>query len=108
MVSFSMIVGYLDFDGTGVGPIEANAIPVVDANAVLPVSIPGQSLQAIAGRHAEITQDCGGIELVQLALGHTPNVRRTDPPRSSSVTPVEDVLGAAILERNNHDDMVAR
>ena len=50
-----MIVGYLDFDGAGVCPDEADAIPVVDANAVLTDSVSGQSLQAVAGRYAEIT-----------------------------------------------------
>lgn len=103
-----MIVGYLDFDGAGIGPDEANAIPVVDANAVLPAAVPGQSLQSVAGRYEEITQDCGGIKLVQLPLSHAPNSGRTDPSRASSVTPVEDVLSAAISERNNHNDMIAR
>ena len=102
-----MIVSYLDFDGTCVGPDEADAIPVVDANAVLPASVPGQSFQPVAGRYAEIAQDCGGIELVQLSLSHTPNCRRASTPRGSSVPPVENVLGAATLG-DNHDDMVAR
>ena len=103
-----MIVGYFDFYGTSFGPDEADAILVVDANAVLPASVPGQSLQSIAGRYTKIAYDCGGIELVQLSLSHTPNGRGTDTSRVSSVTSVEYVLGAAILERNNHDDMIAR
>ena len=103
-----MIIGYLDFGGTGLGPDEANAIPVVDANAVLTAAVPGQALQSVAGRYAKITQNRGGIELVQLPLSHAPNGRRTDPSRTSSVTPIEDVFGAVIQERNNHNDMIAR
>ena len=52
-----MIVSYLDLDRTGISPDEADAIPVIDANAVLPASVSGQSLEPIAGRHAEIIQD---------------------------------------------------
>ena len=103
-----MIVSYFDSDGTCVGPDEADAILVVDANAVLLASVPSQSFQPVAGRYAEIAHDCGGIELVQLSLSHTPNGSRTDQPRGSSVPPVEDFLGAAILERDDHDDMAAR
>ena len=75
MTSLSMVVDYLDFVGTGIGPDEADAIPVVDANAILPITVSGQSLQTVAGRYAEIVQDCGGIELVQLSTSYTPNSR---------------------------------
>ena len=103
-----MIVRNLYVDGACVGPSEANAIPVVDANAVAPASIPDQSFEPVAGRYAQIGQDCGGIELIQLSPSHTPNRRWARPSRGSSVPPVEDVLGADILERDDHYGMVAR
>ena len=103
-----MIVSYLDFDGTGIAPDEADTIPVVDTNAVLPATVSGQSLEPIAGRYAEIIQGRGGVELVQLPPSHTQDIRGTDPSCPSSVTPVEDVLSATILERNDHNNMIAR
>ena len=93
-----MVVGYLHFGRTWVGPDETDPIPVVDANAVLPASVPGQSFKPVAGRYAEVAQYSGGIELIQLSLSHAPNSGRTGPPRRSSVAPVEDVLGATIPE----------
>ena len=59
-----MVVNYLDFGGARVGPHEADAISLVDADAVLPPSISGQPFETVARRYLKIAQYGGGIELV--------------------------------------------
>ena len=93
-----MIVSYLHFSGASVSPYETETIPVVDADAVLPPSIPGKLLKPIAKRYAKISQDSRRVELIQLTLGHSPYRRRTRPPRRSSGAPVEYVFSGAVLE----------
>ena len=93
-----MIVSYLHFSGASVSPYETETIPVVDADAVLPSSIPGKLLKPIARRYTKISQDIRRVELIQLTLGHFPYRRRTHPLRCSSGAPVENVFGAAALE----------
>jgi hypothetical protein len=94
----SVIVSYLHFRGASVSPHETETIPIVDADAVLPPSIPGKLLKPIARRYTKVSQDSHRVELIQLTLGHSPYRRRARPLRRSSGAPVENVFNAAILE----------
>jgi len=44
-------VSHLDQTGVTFSPVETNAPPVVNADAVLALPIPGQLLKTIAGRY---------------------------------------------------------
>ena len=59
-----MIVSYFDVGGARVGPYEADAILVVDANVVFAASISSQSLKPVTRRYAKVAQNSGRIELV--------------------------------------------
>jgi hypothetical protein len=43
-------------------------------------SVSLQCLQPIAGGHGKVVKPCGGIQVLQLALGRTPEFGR-EPPR---------------------------
>ncbi len=47
-VFFSVVVDNFDLVGISVSPFEADSVLLIDANAVLPCSIPTQCLKTIA------------------------------------------------------------
>jgi hypothetical protein len=90
------------------GPDEADPVLVVDPNAVLALAIAREGLEAVAGRDPEIGEALGGIELVELPESHGPEVWGATAAGLFGVAAIEDVLCALVLERADHDDMVAR
>lgn len=102
-----MIVGYLDFGGTRVRPYEADTKLIVNANAVLPASVPGQPFKPIAWGYAKVTQNGSGIKLVKLSTRYSPYRLRASPPGHSGSAPVKDILGSTILKRYDHGSMIA-
>jgi hypothetical protein len=65
-----MIVHDLDVSGAFVGPTEANPVLVVDPDAVLPCTLPFQSLQAIAWWAPKVKQAICSVQHVEPAPGH--------------------------------------
>ncbi len=57
-----MIVHYLDTVGIAILPLKTNAPLIVDANAVLTLSITRQLFEAIGQRYAQILQNLGSIQ----------------------------------------------
>lgn len=70
-----MVVDDLDVRRAGRGPAKADAVLIVDADAVLAGAIPLQVLQAIPRRHAQVTEPPGDHQLAQLASRHGGDVR---------------------------------
>ena len=64
-----MIVGDLDIPGRAIAPYKAEPPLIVDANAVLALTIAAQSLQPVTGRHPQIVQLPGGINGQKLRAG---------------------------------------
>ena len=66
-----MIIDDLDIDrpGGSVRPFETYAPLVVDANAVLPLAVALQALEAISGKNREVLQRGCGLKLIELQLG---------------------------------------
>jgi len=60
-------------------PDKANAILVIDPNAVLSLSVACKCLQLIAWRHSKVTQRVSKVELVKLPPGDVPDALRTSP-----------------------------
>ena len=104
----SMVVGDLYFVWACISPDEADELPVVDANAVLPSSVFAQSFQPIAGGDTEIAYGRDRIQHVQLSPGHAPNRLGTSASRVSGVPAVEHVFGSRVIARDDHSDMIAR
>lgn len=72
-----MVVHDLDVEGISARPAKADAPAVVDTNAVLPLAVSVQSLEAIPGRRAEEFERSGGMEHRELAFRLRPD---REPP----------------------------
>jgi len=53
-------------------PIEANAILIIDPNAVLAPPITSQALKTIAWGRCRLSQLAHSIDLIELAASHSP------------------------------------
>ena len=69
-----MIIYDFDVASLSISPHEAHAPLIVDANAVLPLPVSGQGLQAISGRDLQVAQLRRGIDHAQLSPRH---IRKT-------------------------------
>jgi len=65
-----MVIHDLYFVGISLSPLEANSPLVVDANAILPSTIPGELFEAVAGRNTQIFQLFCGIEYSEFPPGY--------------------------------------
>ena len=86
----------------GISPFEANAVPVVDPDAVLASAVSDEELQSVPRWGAKVIEGLGLVELVKLALGHAPEIRRTGSHRDLGAHVVEDLLGSSVPERSDH------
>jgi hypothetical protein len=92
-VGLLVIVHDLDAMDAIFPPQEADAPLVVDADAVLPLSIPLQGFQSISGRNPQTGQFSGGMELQQL-----PSRDPFDVPEPWHGHAVEQALGVGTGE----------
>src|SRR5674476_124464 len=58
----SVVVGDLNLVCAAVGPDEADAVLIVDADRVLAGTVADELFQAVAGWHPQAVQFCGGVE----------------------------------------------
>ena len=65
-----MVIYNLDVVGISITPHEADAPLIVDANAVLSLSVALERFQMITRRGREVAQFCGNIQLPKLSLRH--------------------------------------
>ena len=92
-----MTVHDLDFKGVGIDPPEADAPTVVDPNAVLPVAINPQGLQAITWNRSEVRQGRCCMDVVKLPFRHGSNALKLP----TELAP-EHLLGLPVAERPDH------
>jgi len=78
-------------------PHKAEAILIVDANAVLPVPVAFERLQMVAGECGQILQSFGFVECRELSLGYSLNASVL-----SGELVVEELLGFSVPKRANH------
>lgn len=67
-----MVVYDLNLIRFALNPGEANAVPIIDANAALAFPVTFESLQLVAGWYSQLFQGIDGIELVELSYRHAP------------------------------------
>jgi hypothetical protein len=79
------------------GPAEADAVLIVDADAVLAGAIAREGLEAIPGRHAQIVEPPGDLQLKPLASCHGGDLRE-----APGTTATGERLGVAIAQRDEH------
>jgi hypothetical protein len=92
-----MVVNNLDLVGLARTPNKANAPLIVDADAVLPVSISFQTLNAVRGQSRKSSEIHCGIEYVQFAKG-----RALDRLEAANTVPAEKALGIRAAEGSDH------
>ena len=74
----SVVVSDLYLSGTIIGPSEANAVLVVDSDAVLTGSIAFELFETIARWDPQVLEILSLIQLVQFSSGNLPQLSRTD------------------------------
>ena len=57
-----MVVDDFHIAGVAVSPHEADAILIIDSDAVLALALAVQSLQPVSGRNVQIIQGYGGMQ----------------------------------------------
>jgi hypothetical protein len=70
MACLPVIVDDLHFVRSIRSPDKADSELVVDPDAVLPLSISGEALKSVAGRHTKLVQGFNRVQTLQLALGY--------------------------------------
>jgi hypothetical protein len=90
-----MRVDNLNAVGVAVSPAEAEAPLIVDPDAVLPLAIPCEPFQPVAGWHPQILKRFRRIEDTKLSLRNAFDITR-ELPRALSP---EDFLSLPVTER---------
>ena len=80
MLTCSVVIDNLDINGSAGSPSEADAKPIIDANAVPPRAVALERFQPIARRHAKIVKSSCSVQHRQLPHGHRFN--RDEAPDS--------------------------
>lgn len=92
-----MIVHNLHIVGISIAPDEADAVLIVDPDAVLATAVTSKRLQAVSRERCEIAQLGGCVELLECPLSHACNLLQT------AAEPADrQVLSFVVLERPNH------
>ena len=99
-----MVVDELDVVGIASGPPETETPLVVDANAVLPVSIVLELLEAIPRRNPEILKPHRRVDVAELAEHDAAEVWR----KAAHVLARPQALGVTVGEVLDHPSIVTR
>jgi hypothetical protein len=94
-----MVVNDLDVMRVTISPMETHPPLVIDANAVLPFTVPRQFLQPVPWRDSKVVKRVCGVKHDQFSLGRPLNVPRQLP----CAFPPKDLLGLAIAEAPDHE-----
>lgn len=97
-----MVVDNLHVRGTSRRPAEANAVLVVDTDAVLSDSVRSQLLEPIGWWGSQVIEHMGLVQLVEFTTCHLPQGLRTCMPRRLGISGIEDGPGPAGCKALNH------
>jgi len=103
-----MVVDNLNLVRLPLNPGKADAVLVVDANAILGLPFAFESLQTIAGRYPKLFQRTDGVKLIELSPRGRPQTLRANASGPRRGFAVEHILGPIISKRPYHDSMIAR
>jgi hypothetical protein len=96
-----MVIHNLDRFGTAFRPAEADSILVVESNAVLSRSIPGELLKPVARQARDIFQSFGRVQACQLDSSLLMQLLRQQPPGRFRSQAAIDVFGRDIAEADD-------
>ena len=94
----SVVVADLDIVGVPVLEPKADAPLVVDRNGVLAFSVAGEGMEPVAPRHSQVLQSHSEVNILKLANGTFPDIRRPAARLSRRV----EIPCVAIRERLYH------
>ncbi len=97
-----MVIGDFDTLRSFIGPDETDPVLVVDSDTVLTLPVPAERLQAVPRRDPQRPERDRGVQLVELALRHPPQLLGARPSCRFGAAPVEDILRPLIIEGPNH------
>jgi hypothetical protein len=97
-----VVIGNLDIFHAIIRPYKTNAVLIVNPYTVLSLPIIPKGFQQISRWNFQRFQGNDPIKLIELSLGYSPDLLRTDQPGFSGVFPVKDVLCALVTERLYH------
>jgi len=96
-----VVIHDLDVFSTAVSPSKAQAILIVDPDAVLACTVTAKGFKAIARRDAQVLQMCRNFQLPQLSQRHA--LELYEP---SNTSPGCQPSGITALERPDHGGIV--
>lgn len=99
-----VVICYLDVFRAFVRPHKANAVLLVNSNAVLALAVPSQLFELIRRRRLQIAQRSSRSDVRELPLRNAPNRVRAGFPRSLRILVVEHILSTFVLEAYYHFD----
>ncbi len=99
----SVVIHYLDISRTYFGPYKADSPLIVNANAMLTLSVTLQSFQMVSGRGLHEIQRLSSIQLRQFPLSH--RQESSEPARTLALVQCQRVFA---LERLDHAGIVLR
>jgi|GEM_PF-3353221 len=101
-----MIVYYLYFFRADFRPNEADAVAIVDTDAMLTLSVTTQRLELVARRYLELAQRNDRIKEVNLSSRYSPQALRARLASGPCTRSVENVFSASIPEGLYHINMI--
>lgn len=93
-----MVIDNLNVGGISRAPAEADPPLLVDADAVLPLSVTPELLESVAGGEPQIVEDHGSIKHPEFPKGDPLHIR---PKLLDGFTP-EQALSVAVSETLDH------
>jgi hypothetical protein len=92
-----VIINNLDVVRITVTPNKADAILVIDTNAVCPLAISAERLETIAGKNAKVAKLVRAMQLHHFPLNYP-----FDPLKPPNRAAIEERFGLLTTERANH------
>jgi len=98
-----VVVDDLDSISAAITPDEADAVLIIDPDAVLTAAISVEGFEAVPGWDAQIVESCGHLKLKELASGHP--LKGDEPPNTDTAG---QGLGVRAAERSDREPMITR
>ena len=92
-----MVIHNLNLLRVSILPREADAVLVIDPDAVLPAPVSTKGLEVVARERSQVVEPCRGVQLHELALSDT-----GDAPKSAGRMTPEERFGVSMPEGPDH------
>jgi hypothetical protein len=87
-----VVIGNLDLVGISGLPSEANAVLLIDSDAVTSASFPAESLKSISRGDSQFEKISHAVYLIELPPGYPPDFTWADTPACRRIDSIKNVL----------------